>query len=241
MSSVFYQVSTLNALMLGNFDGVVTVGELLSHGSWGIGTYEGLDGEAIICDGVAYDGHADGEVMPYGNDEKVAFSTVANFNEKATEFGIADASDMAAVKAALDEVRAGTDGNDNYWWLVAMKGTFPTMKWRSCFKQQKPYTMLSEAATDQREFVSRDEEGWVIGVWCPSFVDGINMPGWHLHFLSEDKKRGGHILEMSIGDVSGTLESYRELALIMPDNPEFADLDLTEDLAEATAKVDGGK
>ena len=80
-----------------------------------------------------------------------------------------------------------------------------------------------------------------VNVWCPSFVDGINMPGWHLHFLSEDKKRGGHILEMSIGDVSGTLESYRELALIMPDNPEFADLDLTEDLAEATAKVEGGK
>ena len=39
----FYQVSTLNALMMGNFDGVVSVGELKRHGSWGIGTYEGLD------------------------------------------------------------------------------------------------------------------------------------------------------------------------------------------------------
>ena len=48
---VFYQVSTLNALMLGNFDGVVTVGELKRHGSWGIGTYEGLDGEAIVWEG----------------------------------------------------------------------------------------------------------------------------------------------------------------------------------------------
>lgn len=43
-----FQASTLNALMLGNYDKTVSVAEMLKHGDTGIGTYEGLDGEAIF-------------------------------------------------------------------------------------------------------------------------------------------------------------------------------------------------
>lgn len=241
MKNVFYQVSTLNTLMLGNFDGTVSVRELLAHGSWGIGTYEGLDGEAIICDGHAYDAHADGTACEYGPDEQAAFSTVANFSDDAVELQIEDAADIEAVKAQLDAARRSYQENDNVWYLVAMHGSFPEVHVRSCQKQEKPYRTLFEVAGDQREYHYEDEQGWVIGVWVPKYMDGINMPGWHVHYLSDDKKRGGHLLGLACEKATGTMEGYDHFEMVLPENPEFAGRDLTADLAAATSKVEGAK
>ncbi len=202
---VFYQVSTLNALMMGNFDGVVTVGELKRHGSWGIGTYEGLDGEAIVCDGHAYDAHADGTTCEYSDDARKAF-----------------------------------DDNDNAWVMMAMHGTFTSLRVRSCEKQlTKPYPTLSEVASSQHEHSYENESGWVIGAWVPAYLEGINLPGWHIHFLSDDTRRGGHLLELAVGKASGKLESYARFEMDLPVNREFDKLDLGEDLASATASVEG--
>ena len=236
----FYQVSTLNALMMGNFDGVVSVGELKRHGSWGIGTYEGLDGEAVICDGHAYDAHADGTTCEYADDDHLAFATVADFTEAAGDFELDEADGIGAVKGALDERRRAYDDNDNAWVMVAMQGSFPRVRVRSCLKQQaKPYPTLPEVASAQREFTYANERGWVIGVWVPAYLNGINMPGWHIHFLSEDRKRGGHILDLSVARAEGMIESYARFVMDMPTNREFDKLDLERDLTSATASVEG--
>ena len=243
MEGVFYQVSTLNALMLGNFDGVVPVRELLRHGSWGIGTYEGLDGEAVIRDGAAFDARATGEVQTMPGDARVAFSTVADFSARAGSFeldGVGGEDSMGAVRSSLERERAAYDDNDNAWFLVAMRGCFPSVHVRSCFKvEEKPYPMLPEVASCQREFRYTDERGWVIGVWVPAYLSGINLPGWHLHFLSEDHERGGHLLGLSVGHAAGRIESFSRYEMVMPVNPEFRKLDLTCDLREDTASVEG--
>lgn len=243
MSGVFYQVSTLNALMLGNFDGVVSVDELLRHGSWGIGTYEGLDGEAVICDGVAYDARATGEAAAMPASALVAFSTVADFSDHAAPFeldGVEGCDAMDAVLDRLETVRRACDDNENAWFLAAMRGTFPFVHVRSCFKvEDKPYPTLPEVASCQREFRYADERGWVVGVWVPAYLDGINLPGWHLHYLSDDRARGGHLLGLSIGRAEGRIESFSRYEMVMPGNAEFKKLDLTSDLSAATASVEG--
>ena len=43
-----YQLSTLSALLLGDFEPSLSIGELKRHGTLGIGTFEGLGGELII-------------------------------------------------------------------------------------------------------------------------------------------------------------------------------------------------
>lgn len=53
-ANVLYQHGTLALLVPGLLEGTTTIGELLKHGDTGIGTGEGLDGELIILDGVAY-------------------------------------------------------------------------------------------------------------------------------------------------------------------------------------------
>ena len=237
---VFYQVSTLNALMMGNFDGVVTVGELLRHGSWGIGTYEGLDGEAIVCDGHAYDAHADGTTAEYPADARLAFATVADFTDRAAAFELSGAATIAEVKGALDDARRAHDDNDNAWVMMAMHGEFGSLRVRSCEKQPaKPYPTLSEVAASQHEHAYQHQSGWVIGVWVPTYLEGINLPGWHIHFLSDDRQRGGHLLELAVDRASGKLESYARFEMDLPVNREFDKLDLGEDLASATASVEG--
>lgn len=235
MDDAFYQVSTLNSLMLGNFDGVVTVEELLKHASWGVGTFEGLDGEAIICDGHVYDGRADGTCTEQDGAALLPFCSAAAFSDAATRFSVGECTDLTAVEASLDAVRT----NDNLWGLVAVHGLFPSVRWRSCPKQQKPYRPMEACAREQREFQAQDQVGWVIGIYVPPYMAGVNMPGWHLHFLSEDRRRGGHLLDVSVEIGAGRFESYHELELVVPTSETFAGEDLTQDLSAATARVEG--
>ncbi len=62
-SEKMYQVSTLQALMLGYSRGVITVSELLQHGDTGLGTFENVDGEMILLDGVCYRATEDGSTV----------------------------------------------------------------------------------------------------------------------------------------------------------------------------------
>src|SRR5262245_8910694 len=57
-----YQVSTSSALVEGIYRGAVTVAQLLEHGDFGLGTFEGLDGEMVVCDGEVLQVRADGTV-----------------------------------------------------------------------------------------------------------------------------------------------------------------------------------
>ena len=57
-----YQVSLLQAFMHGEYDGVVKVGDLKKHGDIGLGTFEGVNGEMIVLDGVVYQAAADGSI-----------------------------------------------------------------------------------------------------------------------------------------------------------------------------------
>ncbi len=232
------QASTLNALMLGNFDKTVSVKDFLQHADTGIGTYAGLDGEAIFENGVAYKATADGKVVIMKPEDGVAFGTVMAFDEKAPEMELRDIGDIEALKQALEPY---VKDNRNVFYLIKASGVFRTMHTRSCFASQKPYPTLSEVAKNQREFHFENTEGHVIAVWCPQYVNGINLPGWHFHYLSCDKTQGGHILGLSADRLCVKINRIERFDLTLPQNPEFAQRNLCEDLSAKTAAVEGIK
>ena len=232
------QASTLNALMLGNFDKTVSVKDFLHHADTGIGTYTGLDGEAIFEDGVAYKATADGKVSVMQPEDGVAFGTVAKFDESVPEVELKNIGDIEALKQALEPY---VKGNQNVFYMIKAKGVFKTMHVRSCFASEKPYPTLSEVAQNQREFHFENTRGDVIAVWCPKYVNGINLPGWHFHYLSGDKTQGGHILGLSSDDLRVKINKIERFDLTLPQNPEFAQRDLCEDLSAKTAAVEGAK
>lgn len=107
-----YQVSTLDSLMQGVYDGELMLEELLQRGDFGIGTFDALDGEMVILDG-----------------------------------------------------------------------------------------------------------------WCPDYLSGINLAGYHLHFLSEDHTMGGHLLECSIENAAISIDTVTQFQMLLPQNEHFLQTD----------------
>lgn len=232
------QASTLNALMLGNFDKTVSVKDFLHYADTGIGTYAGLDGEAIFENGMAYKATADGKVSIMKPEDGVAFGTVMKFDESVPSTELKNIDDIDALKAALEPY---VKDNRNIFYMIEATGVFKTMHVRSCFASEKPYPTLSEVAKKQREFHFENTCGDVIAVWCPQYVNGINLPGWHFHYLSNDKTQGGHILGLSSDDLLVKFNKIERFDLTLPQNPEFAHRNLCEDLSAKTAAVEGVK
>lgn len=232
-TSKLFQVSTLNDLMLGDYNGTCSVKELLKHGDTGIGTYDGLDGEAIILNGKAYDGRANGVVSEMSDNDSLPFTTVAFFDESVKEEKVTFES-IEDFKAKLAAELPST----NFFYMIKMHGKF-NVRVRSCFKQEKPYEPLFKVAKDQREFEYHDIEGYVVGVYCPNYVEGMNLPGWHIHFISEDLTKGGHILKLSGEKVSYKLNKLTGWDLVLPETKEFSTFNLKEDLSKKTEAVEG--
>lgn len=230
------QASTLNALMLGNFDCTISVGAFLQDADTGIGTYTGLNGEAIFENGVAYRATADGTVTVMAPTDGVAFGTVSKFDATAP---VRTLEDIASIEVLKDKLAPYVSENPNIFYMLKATGTFRQMHVRSCYACEKPYPTLSEAASHQKEFQYQNVAGSVIAVYCPPYVEGMNLPGWHFHFLSGDKTKGGHILGLAADSLAVQLNSINDWELLLPENPEFAHRDLCEDLSAKTAAVEG--
>ena len=200
-SNELYQISTINALLQGVYDGELTIKDLKHQGSFGIGTLNGLDGELIGLDGDYYQIKANGEVLKLTDDAKIPFATSLNFkSDRVAELHDLDYENL---QKSLDQMKNDT----NYFYAIRIDGVFTTVLTRAIPKQSKPYKTLAEAAKDQHVFDLNNIKGTVIGFWCPQYINGINVPGYHLHFISEDRKFGGHILTAALQ--SGTVQMSR--------------------------------
>lgn len=234
-----YQASTLNALMLGNFQGVTTVGGLLTKGSYGIGTFEGLDGELIALDGKVYNGKGNGSVEEYDKDEKSAFAVMYNISENAKDYSFQNITNLEQLKKELNRIINEDYKNRNVFYVLKAEVTLNCVKVRSFYKQEEPYKTLPQLVSSQTEYTYENCKGYFVGVWCPKYVEGLNMPGWHLHFLSHDKTKGGHILEVDIKEAQITIEDKIDFQMVLPTNEEFKFINLNSDLRKDTEKVEG--
>lgn len=227
------QVGTINSLMLGEYHGSISAKELLEYGDTGIGTYNAFDGEAIIIDGHFYNGRATGVVSKMTETDTLPFSVVAKFDESVKEKTIS----FESFEDFKDKIVKHL-GSTNYFYMIKMKGRF-NVRVRSCFRQEEPYKPLYKVAKDQKELEYQNIEGYVIGVFSPNYVEGINLPGWHLHFISKDYTKGGHILKLSGKNISFKLNLEDEWNVILPHTERFSSLNLAEDLKEKTKAVEG--
>ena len=187
------QVSSLDALMSGKYDGVMTLGELKKHGNTAIGTFDALDGELVMLDSIVYQIKADGSVARPDDAVTTPFAAVCTFRAEDRRT-TAERLDYPACKAWLDQWMPLQNG------IIAFRidGVFTRMKTRSVPAQQKPYPPLAEVTKTQPEFELSNVEGTLVGMRCPSYMSGVNMAGYHFHFLSADKQRGGHVLEFEM-------------------------------------------
>jgi len=190
----FYQVSTMGALAGGAFAGVQPVSELKKHGDFGIGTFDGLNGEMIVLDGNVYQAFSNGTVTPAPDKETVPFAMVTWFDRDSTVI-----TDRPMNYTGLTGYLTTVLPSDNMIYAISIHGTFSAMKVRSIPQQQRPYPSLVTAAANQSVYSSVNTEGTIVGYFLPGFMSGPNLAGYHLHFISDDHKSGGHVLDFSAG------------------------------------------
>jgi acetolactate decarboxylase len=187
-----FQVSTFHALKLGKYDGKTTFEELKKHGDFGIGTVNGLDGEVVALSGEFFQIKADGKVYSIAGQEKTPFAVVTYFKPD-KRLSLPRVSGMNELQAALDRMLPATDGI----FAIKIAGEFKYVKVRSVPRQEKPYPGLADALKHQTEFELKNVRGALVGFRFPSYMDGVNVPGYHFHFITADKKAGGHTLDCS--------------------------------------------
>ncbi|MGD9874333.1 MAG: acetolactate decarboxylase [Kiritimatiellia bacterium] len=220
-----FQTSTIDALLAGVYDGHLSCGDLMKHGNFGIGTFEALDGEMVLLDGQMYQVKADGTVNEAQNSAMTPFAAVCSF-EPEIRFDPEPSSDFAAIEEQVDRIAP----NKNLFCAVRIHGRFKKMHTRSVPRQQKPYPPLKDVTARQPEFFMEDIEGDIAGFRCPDFVKGVNVPGYHLHFISSDRTQGGHILGFEMAEGKGAADILNRFYLQLPDDAEsFAGADLSKD------------
>lgn len=231
-----YQVALLQSLVQGYYDGIVTVEELSRHGDTGIGTFEGVNGEMIVLDGTVYQAVADGSIAVPPEEETVPFSNVTFFDVDETR-ALSGVADMAALQEAMNGVV--NELGANCFYMVKLEGTFDAIKVRSEYKQEKPYRALDVAlAEDQTEFDYEDVRGTVVGLYCPDYMGGLNTPGWHFHFINEDRTRGGHVLQISIKEAEAAFDMTDGFEMALSRDAAFQEMELAKNVDEAIHKAE---
>ena len=231
-----YQVALLQSLTQGYYDGIIKVSELKKHGDTGIGTFEGVNGEMIVIDGKVYQALGDGTVKEADENETVPFSNVSFFDSDVS-VDLKDINDMASFKAELD--KTVNEKGKNMFYLVKVSGTFDKMFVRSEIKQEKPYKSLDKALeTDQREFNYENITGTVVGLYCPDYMGGLNASGWHFHFISDDRTKGGHMLDLSFASAKAELDITPSFDMKLSDNSDFQSMELAKNVDDAIKKVE---
>ncbi len=227
------QVSTIDALLNGVYDGETNLKQLVSQGDLGIGTFQALNGEMIVLEGKVYQVTSDGAVRLPDAEMTTPFAAVTFFESDMTH-SFPAGTDFKAFKEQLDQLIP----TPNIFYAIKLKGTFRKVKTRSVPKQHKPYPPLQEVAKKQPVFEFENVEGTMIGFRCPPYVKGINVPGYHLHFLTKDKKGGGHVLEFNLENAQASLDYTSQFTLILPEEENFYATNLKEDKSKELETVE---
>ena len=225
--ATLFQVSTSGALVEGVYQGVVAVGTLKEHGDFGLGTFADLDGEMVAIDGRYYQVLGSGTVAEAPDAALVPFAVVTRFRpERSLE--IPAFASLDELLAALDAVR----DSGNLFFAVRASGTVDYVKTRAVCKVEAPTTLV-EAAAHQAEFELTAIAGTLVGFWTPEYARTVNVAGYHLHFLSDDRRHGGHVLNCRGQGLRVQVQHAADFRMAIPETPEFLKADLTRDPSQA--------
>lgn len=225
-----FQASTIGALLEGRFEGDVTIADLAGRGDTGLGTLDGLDGELIVIDGRFLRANFDGNVDEVAPDAGTPFAVVVEFDPD-FEVELEGPLDMEGLGRLLDsDLTAGGAAS-----AIRVDGRFEKVVLRSVPAQEKPYPTLVEVVEQQHVFELGSCEGSLVGFRFPEWSEGIEVGGYHLHFIDRDRARGGHVLDFDLSHGLARAESTSELEVELP--PEV-DLGCEKTAASVHAEIE---
>ena len=226
ISDKIYQYSLLTALANKIYDGDLTVAEVKEKGDLGLGTYNGLNGEMIVLDGEVFQFLADGTLLKPNDSELVPF-TVVTFFDNDTELEINESTNYEKFKSFIEKNMY----LKNVGCAFKVEGNFTTLTCGSAPEQTKPYSKtLSEALVNRPIFEYKDISGTLVGFWFPEYIGKVNVAGFHLHFISDNKKFAGHVIDFKTSDIKVAIDYCDGFEIELPQTDEFekGDFDLLQ-------------
>jgi acetolactate decarboxylase len=228
-----YQVSTATALVEGIYRGAVRVGTLREHGDLGLGTFEDLDGEMVVVDGRFFQVRSDGSVRECDDDALSPFAVVTRFAPEA-EVTLERCPDLSHLAARFDGLRH----SDNVFFALRVDGHFDYVHTRAMCRTEEGVPLVRAAAV-QPEFEFHDVSGTLVGFWTPEYAKRLNVPGYHLHFVSADRSKGGHLLQCRGSDLRLRIQREGDYRIALPETEDFLKADLRRDPAADLARAEG--
>ena len=210
-----YQYSILSALLDGICQTGTALKDTLAHGDHGLGTVPGLNGEVVIVDGKAYHFPPDAELRKVEVSDTLPFVMITRF-EPTFQKAMSSLS-MTSLPEALNPL---LPSRQNCFLSIRLDGMFRLITFRVIAGQCRPREPLSELAKRQQIVSLESIEGTLFGFWSPAFSGGFSVAGFHLHFLSKDRTRGGHVTGFT-GDVSLQAAVINKYTVELPHSEEF--------------------
>jgi acetolactate decarboxylase len=230
-----FQTSTIDALLEGEYDGDVDFAELEGRGDFGLGTLDALDGEMVALDGGFYQIRADGRAYEIDRRARTPFAVVTFF-EPSLSRTLAAPTDFDGFCSYLDRLV----GDGAPCCAVRLDGRFGYVKTRSVPRQRKPYPPLAEVVKNQPTFELRDMRGSIVGFRFPRYAQGLNVAGYHFHFITEDRSAGGHVLEFKLEGGELSVDEEADLRLELPPGVELHAPDQSAAKGEALNRIERG-
>ena len=213
---ILFQVSMFNALDQGVQEVEFSVRELKRQGDFGIGTFNAIDGEMVVVDGDCFQIKADGTALPASESMRTPFAAVTFFDpDKVVALG--EFENYAAVKEQLDKELP----TKNIFHAIKITGTFKYIRSRSIPPQEPPYPSLNKVFETQTVSEFRNVRCTLVGFYGPTYIKGINVPGYHFHFVTEDRKAGGHVMECRLEKGVAEIDFTSQFHMALPESNAF--------------------
>lgn len=219
-----FQISVLDALMAGIYDGTMSFGELKQNGDFGLGTFNALDGEMVTLNDTVYQVRADGSVQVIADNQKTPFAVITFFNPD-TLIRVGTTLIREQIEACIDKALI----SPNIPVAIKITGFFETVRTRSIPAQVRPYPRLTEVLKTQPEFRLENVHGTIVGFRLPAYLKNINAPYYHFHFITDDKSAGGHLLSFNGHDLQIEIDYKNHLEIQLPHDQDFRNVDFDKD------------
>ncbi len=220
-----YVTAPVNALVEGIYQENVFIKDVLQHGDFGLGTFNHLDGEMVVLDGVVYQLKSDG--LAYVVDPETMQTPYAcvNFFTPDSYEDVERQLDFAGLTALLEN----TLPSPNMIYAIRIEGEFGYIRTRSVPRQDS-YRPLVEVAREQPEYEYENIRGVMTGYWTPTFMDSLSVPGYHLHFLCSERRHGGHLLACETRSIRVAIQHLPRLEVELPVSLDYLAAQFTRDL-----------
>jgi acetolactate decarboxylase len=189
----------------------------------------------VVVDGQFFQVRSDGSVRECADEVLSPFAVVTRFAPDAS-VTLDRCTDLSQLTARFDGLRH----SDNLFFALRVDGHFDHVHTRAMCRTEEGVPLIRAAAV-QPEFKFRDVAGTLVGFWTPDYAKTLNVPGYHLHFVSADRKSGGHLLQCRGTDLRLQMQRETVIALALPETEDFLKADLSRDPTADLARAEGEK